>query len=199
MSCCMYGCNYHNKRLSRRSIFGIPSESKELYWPMLKVKKFKQMTYQEYITSGYKKLLCCEAHFDVKDILLLSHRKSLRSSAVPHRKPQVRSNLTNLTQHYVSLQHLWKYIKFVCLAIHVKWGPPYCSCLISLNLARTVWWLTLYTDSDVVVNSILTRPYCAIFKAILSIVISIVTHIILLLGHIGPRNFSLTVWFLGYG
>ena len=180
MSCCMYGCNYHNKRLSRRSIFGIPSESKELYWPMLKVK----MTYQEYITSGYKKLLCCEAHFDVKDILLSSHRKSLRSTAVPHRKPQVRSNLTNLTQYYVSLQHFWKYIRFVCLYIHVKWGPPYASCLISLNLASAVLCLMLYTDSDVVMNSILTRPYCAIFKAILSIVISIVTHI-------GPRNFKL--------
>ena len=115
MSCSIYGCNYHNKRLSRRSIFGIPSESKELYWPMLKVKKFKQMTYQEYITSGYKKMRCCEAHFDVKDILLLSHRKSLRSSAVPNKKPQVRSNLTNLTQHYVCITSTFLEVHQVCM------------------------------------------------------------------------------------
>lgn len=99
MPCFVYKCSNHIKNSPGISFFTIPERSAVEYWEISKVKKFKQMTKEQFLTEGYKKFGCCDVHFAATDITFAtsSHkRRILIPGAVPRTRPQQFCNMCSI-------------------------------------------------------------------------------------------------------
>jgi hypothetical protein len=91
MSCCIYNCTWHHRKIPKRSFFQIPKNDAAKYWKLTKVRMFEDMSKEEFLEEGYKTLRVCDHHFLPDDINRYEGRRkpTLRPMAKPYFNPPV--------------------------------------------------------------------------------------------------------------